>query len=85
MRYGKYSTTVEHKLDYPSEAGDVIDVDVEIDVYDVVGEETEYVADCLQDFGYRVIKTNSLLDNFKLDFVIENLHNIKLEDLEALV
>jgi len=85
FRYGKFTTTVEHKVEYPAEPGDIIDVDVEIDIDEVVEEDPEIVAMCLEDFGYKVIKTNSLINSLKLDFIIENLDNLKLEDLENLI
>lgn len=75
MGYGAYSTTMTTE----------VDVDVIIPISDIVEEATDAIIDCLRDNGYRVIKIDSLMDNFKLDFIIENLQDIKLEDLEKLV
>lgn len=75
MGYGAYSTTMTTE----------VDVDVIIPISDIVEESTDAIIDCLRDNGYRVIKIDSLMDNFKLDFIIENLQDIKLEDLEKLV
>lgn len=76
-KYGKY--TVDKTVD--------VDIEVDIDIEEFVEDELDTIIDILeQEYSYKIIeKPSSLIDELKLDFFLDNFHNIKQENLEKLI